>query len=424
MTNQLFPILPRQRFRRRLDNGLSVLVVSVPDTAVVSSCLWYSFGAADEGPDEFGGAHFLEHMMFKGSADYGPGDVDRLTQSLGGENNAFTSQDATAYYFKFSPPHWRQGLAIEADRMRGLTLDPVEVASERKVILEELAMVEADPWEALDQAVVSRLFAGHPYGRPILGTRQSLAGLGADELRSLHRCHYRPDQAVLVLAGGVDASALDEVERRFGAIEASTAPTEREDPPSAAAHTSRIECHRGRVPRFLLALPGPSADDAAAPPLRLACGVLSGGRSSRLHRILVEDLELCQWVTADLTESRGNGTLTVAAELDPGADGSRVESIVLEELDRLGREPVPRAELARAQRLQTSGWIFAHDQVHDVALSLGLGLALIGDEDLVERQLEATLAVEPDQLTEEVRRGFGQPHVVGWSWPDAEEADG
>ena len=153
-------------------------------------------------------------MMFKGSARFGPGEIDRLTQALGGVNNAFTSHDATAYYFNFAADRWTEALAIEADRMTALTLDPEQVASERQVILEEIAMYDSEPWDALEMAVHNRLFAGHPYGHPVLGTREELLATGAEDLRAFHRRFYRPDNAVLVVAGDIGDGALDAVERR------------------------------------------------------------------------------------------------------------------------------------------------------------------------------------------------------------------
>ncbi|MBZ0112416.1 MAG: insulinase family protein [Thermoanaerobaculia bacterium] len=415
----LFPLLPRTRHRRRLNNGLEVLVSSVPDTEVVSSCLWYRFGARDEAAEFYGGAHFLEHMMFKGSSQYGPGEVDERTQALGGTNNAFTSQDATAYYFKFSSPHWVEALKIEADRMRGLTLDPREVESERRVILEELSMYEADPWDALDQEVQTTLHGTHPYGRAILGTRDSLAGLGSDQLAAIHRRYYQPGNAVLVLTGAVDASALDEVERYFGDLPGESVQRASPSPGHRLLGWRRVERRRGTVPRFLMARLAPSADHPDHAGLRLATGILSAGRSSRLHRRLVEETELCQWVSADVTESQGPGTLTLATELHAGVELPRVEEEILEAIRSLAEDGISEAELERSQRFLASGWIFGHDQVHDQALSLGLGSALF-EEDLVEEQLRRSLSLSVPDVEDVVRRWLGEESgVLGWSRPTA-----
>ncbi|MDX1385620.1 MAG: pitrilysin family protein, partial [Thermoanaerobaculia bacterium] len=200
----------------RLGNGLTVAIVPSDQAPIVTTVVWYRVGCRHEAEAEAGIAHFLEHMMFKGSAAYGPGEIDRLTQALGGSNNAFTSHDATAYYFELAADCWTTALDVERDRMVSLELDADEVASERQVILEEIAMYESDPWDALERRVQAELFGAHPYGRPVLGTPESLASIGAEELRDFHHRSYRPDRTVIVVAGAVGPEACDEVERRFG----------------------------------------------------------------------------------------------------------------------------------------------------------------------------------------------------------------
>ncbi|HEY4563506.1 MAG TPA: pitrilysin family protein, partial [Thermoanaerobaculia bacterium] len=152
--------LPGRLELERLGNGLTVCLLENPQAPVVTSALFYRAGTRDEAPGHGGTAHFLEHMMFKGAARFGPGEIDRLTQALGGVNNAFTSHDSTAYYFNFAADRWTEALAIEADRMSSLALDPEQVASERQVILEEIAMYDSEPWDALEMAVHERLFPG------------------------------------------------------------------------------------------------------------------------------------------------------------------------------------------------------------------------------------------------------------------------
>jgi predicted Zn-dependent peptidase len=163
----------------------------------------------------------------------------------------------------------------------------------------------------------------------------------------------------------------------------------------------------------------PPADHPDHAGLRLATGVLSAGRSSRLHRRLVEDMELCQWVSADVTETQGPGTLTLATELHAGVELRRVEEEILGSLRNLVEEGISDVELERAQRFLASGWIFGHDQVHDQALSLGLGSALF-EEDLVEDQLRRSLSLSASDVEEVVQRWLGtESGVLGWSRPAA-----
>ena len=411
-------MLAGHRHRRRLDNGLEVLLLEVPDAAVVASTLWYRVGSRDEPAGQGGIAHFLEHMMFKGSAAYGPGQIDRRTQQLGGSNNAYTSHDATVYYFKLAPRVWREALRIEADRMAGLTLDPGEVDSERQVILEEIAMYEGDPWDALEQAIAAAAYPGHPYGRPVLGTRKELAATGPGELADFHARHYRPDNAVLVVAGAVGERDLDAIEEALGALPAGAAPRPALPPARPLQRARRLERRQGEVPRLLVALPGPPAEHPDHPALRLLVTALADGRTSRLRRELVEDRQACLFVDADVSAASGEGLLTVEAELHAGVEPALVEEAVLAGLRRFREEPLPEGELRRARQGLLAGWVFGHEQAHQQALSLGFGAALF-DEEQAERSLAAALVVTAGQLQEVAARWLvpEERSVIGWALP-------
>ena len=251
------PRLPGRARVERLANGLTVCLLENRQAPLVTSALWYRAGTRDEDEAHLGAAHFLEHMMFKGSRRYGPGEIDRRTQALGGTNNAFTSHDSTAYYFSFASDRWREALDIEADRMRGLLLDPQEVASERQVIQEEIAMYEDDPWDALEIHALREFFGGHPYGRPVLGTRETVAATGVAELARFHREFYRPANAVLVVAGDVGPEALDAVEAAFADLGGPPAERVRGPRGGVPPGLRRLERRHGEVPRMLLALPAP-----------------------------------------------------------------------------------------------------------------------------------------------------------------------
>lgn len=416
------PDLPGEVLLETLGNGLSVCLLRNPQAPIVTCALWYRVGARDETPQEAGAAHFLEHMMFKGSGAYGPGEIDHRTQALGGVNNAFTSHDATAYYFNFSRDHWQEALAIEADRMRGLTLDPREVDSERQVILEELAMYEDEPWDALEQAVHAELFPGHPFGRPVIGTRDSLRGLDQAALASFHHRYYRPDNAVLVIAGDVPDDALEQVSAHFGSIPAGAARRPVLDPVPRVEGWHRVERRCGDVARFCLAAPAPMADDSDYAALRLLMAVLSSGRASRLQRFLVEEQQSCLWVAGQVAESPQMGFFSLALEVVPGTEPRAVEAEVLAALSALvGSSPSP-VELERARRLLLADWVFAHERVHQQALTAGFVLSLF-DLDHTRRWLQRSLELSPEEVLAAAQRmDLASAGVLGWSLPDEEEA--
>ena len=175
-----------------LRNGMRVLVAERRDDPVVATVLYYRVGARNETEAEAGVSHFLEHMMFKGSARFGKGEIDHITTALGGQNNAFTGYDHTAYWFEFASDRWQQALDLELDRMTSLVIDPDEFEAERAVVLEELAMGEDDPWRVLGRHMEADLFGRHPYGRPIIGYPDTLAGMSPARMEDYHRRFYHP----------------------------------------------------------------------------------------------------------------------------------------------------------------------------------------------------------------------------------------
>lgn len=391
---------------------------------MVTTALWYRVGCRDERPDEGGIAHFLEHMMFRGSAAYGPGEVDRATQRLGGDNNAFTSHDATAYYFQLAADRWTTALDIEADRMRGLTLDPELVESERRVILEEIAMYEDEPWDRLSQRLDAKLFGPHPYGRQVLGSQASLARIGPDELADFHSRYYRPGNAVLVVGGdlGDRAAALDAVERAFGDIADRGDPAESHRPAAAprTEHRSlqRVETHRGEVARLALEIPVPEATDPDLPALRLATSVLGLGRGSRLNLALVDEQQHCSWAMAELSESIDPGALSVAAELIRGSDRATVEERMLDVIGSMTTDPPDAPEVERARQVVLAEWAYGHERLSQQSLAVGSELTLYG-AGWWDGYLERLAAVTPDDVARVSARHL-RPHegaVLGWSLP-------
>ncbi len=403
----------------RLGNGLTAVLVERRSAPLVTVALCYGAGAAAEEPAELGIAHFLEHMMFRGSARYGPGEIDRRTEAVGGSNNAFTSHDATVYYFSLAAEHWRLALDVEADRMTGLTLDPTAVAAERSVILEELAGLEDDPWGALELAVERAFHGDHPYGRPVLGSRATLATIGPAELRRFHHRLYRPENAVLVAAGDLGEELFDEAERRFGALApAADRPGPTAEAAPAEPRDRRVVLRRGGTARLLLSTSAPAGGDPDHALLRLLLTVLAGGRSSRLHRLLVDGRKLCTSVGAELAECRAPSHASLACELMPGADPRQVEELIAGELRRIAGTELAAGELARAQRLLVADWAFAQETARGRALTAATAVALF-DADQPERQIRQIEAARPDELARVASRFLGPkaPAVVGWSLP-------
>ena len=303
--------------------------------------------------------------------------------------------------------------------MASLTLDLRQVASERRVIREEIAMYDSEPWDALEVAVQARLFRGHPYGRPVLGTRGELRATGREELATFQRRFYRPDNAVLVVAGeAAEETVLAEVERTLGGLPPGAERRAGASPVTWPEGMARLRRRKGEVPRLLLALAAPAGDHPDHAVLRLLVSLLGSGRSSRLYRALVDEGQLCSWIHTELTESLEASHLTIAAEVVPGVEPARVEGELLGLLAELVATRPGLEEVERARQVALADWVLHHERVEQQALSLAVALALFDAEHL-DRQMRRLLAASPAALHEAAGR-YLRPElgsVLGWSLP-------
>ncbi|MFO1008532.1 MAG: insulinase family protein [Planctomycetota bacterium] len=360
----------------RLENGMRVLLVERHMDPVVAVMTWFGVGARNETEREAGVSHFLEHMMFKGSERFGKGQVDLLTTTLGGSNNAFTGADHTAYWFEFASDRWEKALELEADRMRGLLLDAKEFEAEKAVVLEELAMGEDDPWRNLTQEVGHHLFPRHPYRRPVIGYADTLKHLTVDEMRDYYRRFYHPGNATLVVCGDIDVSeALALVARHFRSIPAGAAYVEA-DPPRPPAIEPKGE-RRLRVTwddqasRLCIAWPTTTVGSADDHVLDVLSTLLTGGRLSRMYRELVLGKAIVTSISTHNDTRRDTGSFWLFAELAQGRDAAELERAIDAQLERLATELVPAAELERAKRTILAGEAYDSETVSDLAEEVG-----------------------------------------------------
>jgi len=366
----------------KLRNGLDVLIAERHDDPVVCVIVYYAVGSCSESDSEAGISHFLEHMMFKGSANYQKGEVDRLTTMLGGQNNAFTGKDHTAYWMRFASDRWEKALEIEADRMTGLTLDPDEFDAERAVVLEELAMGDDDPWSVLAKAVEEALFGQHPYARPIIGYADSLKAMTPDMMRAYHARFYQPGNAKLVIAGDVNpAAAMRAVRRHFGKLAASAAPQAAFALPSprpglASSRLTLAWDDRGK--RLAMAWPTVPVGTDADYDLDVMSEILTGGKASRLTKRLVDDEGLATSIsTSNDTRVKG-GVFWLFAECGGDVCPEVLEAAIDEELVRLATERVPASELKRVMARIVSGDVQQGETISELAEELG-GMAVDAD---------------------------------------------
>jgi zinc protease len=407
-----------------LDNGLRVLLAERHADPVVAVMTWYRVGARNEREHEAGVSHFLEHMMFKGSARFPKGAVDRITTQLGGVNNAFTSYDHTAYWFELASDRWQRALEIEADRMTRLTLDPAEYAAEREVVLEELAMGLDDPWRSLADRVQAAVFTRHPYRRPIIGYADALRALPVEGMRDYYRRFYHPGNATVVLCGDFEpAEALGAVQSHLGGIPRGVDLAEADcfrpepDAPSGELRLSLRWDDQGR--RLVMAwptVPVGSDDDWT---LDVVSALLSTGRTSRLHRRLVVEKGLATSVSTHNDTRVDGGVFWLFAECAQGVAPERLEAAIDAELERIAGEKVQARELGRVRSMLAASEAQESETVTDLAEELG-EFAVDADWRMAVDAVERLVSVAPEAIRAAAAGLLARERrVVGWSLPKA-----
>jgi zinc protease len=392
-----------------LDNGLRVLLLEDSRSPIVSVQLWYRVGSRNEARGATGIAHFLEHLMFRGTPTHGPGAFARIVERNGGQDNAFTSQDVTSYYVNIAADRLDLVLGLEADRMQNLLIDPKIVDSEREVVIEERrTRTEDDPGGALGEEVSALAFRAHPYGQPIIGWAVDLKRITREEIRAFYKTYYAPNNAVLVAVGAFRAeSALEQVKRAFGAI-----PRGPEPPRVLAAEPEqhgerRLVVQRpAELPIVYLGYPVPNQQSPDAGALEVLSVVLSGGRSSRLYRHLVYERQLALEAGGDYSYfSLDPNLFWFWATPLPGQTPEALETALLAEMQRLKQEPIGDEELRRARNQIEAGFVFQEDSVHRRA-SLLARFEMIGGHALKDQYLDRIRAVTAADLQRVAQRYF------------------
>jgi zinc protease len=404
-----------------LPNGLRVFLKPIPGFPVVTTMVAYKAGSADEELDHTGLAHYLEHLMFKGTDKLMPGDIDRLTQRAGGRNNAYTAEDMTVFHFDFAADRWDAALPIEADRMRNLRIDARhEFQQEKGAVVSELEMDEDRPFDLEYKAILPRLFGkATPYGHPVIGERAHVRGATAEVIKSYYDRWYHPNNASLIVVGGFDPdTALARIKELFGPIPAAKLPERKTATPVHRDKPVRTEIpSKFEVPRMIMGFNAVRSGDPDFYALEVVQAVLAGGKTSRLYRKLVEEEAVASAVDASNNAGRFPGWFSVQLEMLKGPPRERGEQLVLAELKRLAAEPVSPEELQRVKRGLIAGTVFTREDTHELADSIARGVT-VNDLDYLKGYLPRIAAVSAAEV-QAVARKYLDPErrVVVWSVP-------
>ena len=394
---------------RSLVNGLQTVFVRDRGSATAAVQVWYRVGGKDDPVGRSGFAHLFEHMMFK-STRHMPNEMfDRLTEDVGGNNNAYTAEDVTVYQNDIPVNHVERLLWAEAERMVHLNVDQANLDSERAVVQEELRQrVLADPYGRLFNALPQHGFEVHPYRRPVVGSIEDLAAATLDDVRRFHATYYRPDNALLVVAGDLEATQLDAwVDRYFGPLQRPSQPVPRVqavEPPRRA--DARMSLHGPSVPLPALALlwKGPPATHPDRYALSVAQALLSAGESSRLNETLVYRAQAAQAAGFGAELYADAGLLLAYAIAASGKELATLERLLLAEITRLATQPIGAAELDKVRaRLLTSA-LASRQTPAGKAAAVGQALLVRGDARAADRELPALQAVTGADVQRVLRR--------------------
>lgn len=385
--------MPRLDFRERtLPNGLRVLSAADKSSPTVAIQVWYKVGSKDDPEGRSGFAHLFEHMMFKSTKNMKSEMMDRLTEDVGGMNNAFTADDVTVYYEVIPSNYLETLLWAEADRMSSLNVDDPNFKSEREVVKEEFrTRILAPPYGRLFYLMEQKSFAKHPYRRPGIGSIEELDAASLADVRNFHTTFYRPDNATLVVVGDFDEAQLDAwIDKYFGRVakpERSIPRVNVKEPPRTGELRSVEFGQNVPLPAVAFTYLAPPKADPDIDALRVAEVILSGGESSRLYRSLVYEQQIAQEVNAGTDLREDVSLFTCLAILASEKKPEEVERALLAEIKKMQEAPPSATELEKAKNQLVTNQLRERETVNGKALALGDAAVLLGDAGRVNNDL-------------------------------------
>jgi zinc protease len=413
-----------------LGNGLQVVVIPDHRTPVVTQMIWYKVGSADETSGKSGLAHFLEHLMFKGTSKHPAGEFSQTVLRIGGNENAFTSTDYTGYFQRVPREQLGKMMEFEADRMTGLILKDENVLPERDVVLEEFNMrVANNPEARLTEQIMAALYLNHPYGRPVIGWHQEIEKLDREDALAFYKRFYAPNNATLVIAGDVDAKDVRPMaERTFGEVAAQPAiPARRQrpqEPLPAASRTVTLSDPRVEqtgLRRYYLV---PSAATAAAgesPALDVLAQLMGSGSNSYLYRALVIDRPLAVSAGAGYQGTALDPTqFMISVSPKPGVEFAQIEQVIDGVIADVGQNPVRAEDLERVKTQLIAEAIYAQDNQATLARWYGGALTTGLSIEDIRSWPDRIRAVTAEQVRDAAQKWLDKKRsVTGYLIKDA-----
>lgn len=399
--------------RYRLDNGLTVILQENRETQVVSVQVWVKAGSAYEKPGEEGITHLLEHMIFKGSPAHSTGQLSNLIESYGGDVNAYTTLDHTNYYLDAAGTHAKELVRLMADAVINASIDSKELALEKEVILEEIRRYRDNPESQLGQKIMEVSYgANHPFGKPVLGTEESVMAISRDDIIKYRSRLYRGSNMVLVVAGNFDSQALKPViAEAFSALPASQGEKTAGYPvlPSAGPELVIIRKDVNQA-SISLTWPIPGLMSKEVFPLDMAAGIMGDGLASRLSWRLKEGLRLVDEVNAYAYTPLGPGLLQMQAYMDPGQVINAWQPMISEAFSLLD-QPAQASELNRMRTKISAEFIRGEQTMNETARKLGYFELLRGGYENADEYLDRFRRVNSADISASLQRYLAPQHM-------------
>jgi zinc protease len=359
-----------------LHNGLKVILLENHKAPVVTFQVWYRVGSRNEAWGKTGLSHMLEHMMFKGTHKVGTEEFSRIIQENGGNDNAFTSQDYTAYFENISSDRIGVPMDLECDRMQNLVLREDDFKTERMVVMEERRLrTDDDPQSYLAEQTEAAAFQTSPYHWPVIGWMEDIKHFTLEDVKAYHRTYYNPSSAFLVVVGDFKREELlPVIEKDFGSIPSGLKPKQGRDTDEAQTGERRVFAKKeARLPFILMGYHVPNLTSPDSYVLEVIAGILAGGKSARLDKSLVYDKRIVLSVNAENSLlSHDPNLFTISAVPLPGKDTAVVEKALDEEVGRLIKEPVSERELQKAKNQIEADFIYSQDSFFYQAMLLAI----------------------------------------------------
>jgi len=374
---------PVHVIKKILDNGLTVLVKPTKTIPKVCIQIWYNVGSKDEKSGEKGIAHLIEHMIFKGTEKLSESDINVVVHKLSGKCNAFTSYDFTGYLFEMPTHHWKKTLPIIADCMTSASFKDEHLNSEMKAVVQELKMINDQHTRSLAYKIISLLFADHPYHYPLIGYKQDLWNVRGNDLKKFYKKHYMPNNAALVVVGDVDPEDVFTLAKKhFGVIKPNKDYQKEKFHLDDDISSKTLTMYRDiQLPEVMLSFRVPGSKEKADHILNIAALALANGKSSRLHKRLVDKEQLVTSISAFNWNMFDHGIFFFHFEPKNLEDIDAIESIIFDEIQNIAQKGLSEKELTRATKMVQMDYYSKIEDIEKQAYDIGRCFLATGDQE-------------------------------------------